>query len=94
MAEGTWSATPHSRLGQWLTRRFPSVSTPGAQPKMFFISEAKPEYRFAVWRESVRTVNTDYIQRMVTTTARELASAHPDKGFDVICTVCDGANEQ
>ncbi|CAN0500690.1 unnamed protein product, partial [Ectocarpus sp. 12 AP-2014] len=60
---------------------------------VFFISLAKPEYKFAVWRESVRSLNTDYIQRMVMTVARELASAHCDKGFDVVFLVCDGAGE-
>ncbi|CAN0378132.1 unnamed protein product, partial [Pylaiella littoralis] len=28
--------------------------------EMFFISEANPEYKFAVWRESVGSLNTDY----------------------------------
>lgn len=74
--------------------RFLSASTPGVKQQMFFISLAKPEYKFAVWRESVRSLNTDYIQRMVTTVAIELACAHPDKAFDVLCAVCDGANEQ
>ncbi|CAN0419042.1 unnamed protein product, partial [Ectocarpus sp. 13 AM-2016] len=54
-----------------------------SQLQVFFISLAKPEYKFAVCRESVRSLNTDYIQRMVMTVARELASAHCDKGFDV-----------
>eukprot|EP00752_Nemacystus_decipiens_P018315 g16431.t1 len=61
--------------------------------EMFFTSLAKPEYKFAVWRESVRSINTDYIQRMVTTVAITLACAHPDKAFDVVCAVCHGANE-
>lgn len=61
---------------------------------MFFVSLGKPEYKFVVWREAVRSLSTDYIQRMVVTAARYLAAAHKDKGFDVIATVCDGASEQ
>lgn len=61
---------------------------------MFFISEANPEYKFAVWRESVGSLNTDYVQRMVMTVARALATANQFKGFDVGCLVCDGAQEQ
>lgn len=61
---------------------------------MFFVSLGNPEYKFAVWREAVRSLSTDYIQRMVFSTARALALAHPDKAFDVITTVCDGASEQ
>ncbi|CAN0183533.1 unnamed protein product, partial [Ectocarpus sp. 4 AP-2014] len=30
---------------------------------------------------------------MVTTVMRHLACAHPHKGFDVVCLVCDGAAE-
>lgn len=47
-----------------------------------------------VWREAVRALNTDYIARMLATVVRDLASAHQDKGFDVMTTVCDGAAEQ
>ncbi|CAN0308487.1 unnamed protein product, partial [Pylaiella littoralis] len=61
--------------------------------EMFFVSLGNPEYKFAVWREAVRSLSTDYIQRMVFSTARALALAHPDKAFDVITTVCDGASE-
>lgn len=61
---------------------------------MFFVSLGNPEYKFVVWREAVRSLSTDYIQRMLTRTMRFLAMAHPDKGFDVIATVCDGASEQ
>ncbi|CAN0328809.1 unnamed protein product [Ectocarpus fasciculatus] len=62
--------------------------------EMFFVSLGNPEYKFVVWREAVRSLSTDYIQRMLTRTMRYLATAHTDKGFDVIATVCDGASEQ
>ncbi|CAN0468049.1 unnamed protein product, partial [Ectocarpus sp. 12 AP-2014] len=61
--------------------------------EMFFVSVGNPEYKFVVWREAVRSLSTDYIQRMVFTCMRYLAMAHRDKGFDVIATVCDGASE-
>ncbi|CAM9700634.1 unnamed protein product, partial [Hapterophycus canaliculatus] len=61
--------------------------------EMFFVSLGKPEYKFVVWREAIRSLSTVYIQRMVMTAARYLACAHEDKGFDVIATVCDGASE-
>lgn len=62
--------------------------------QMFFVSLGKPDYKFVVWREAVRSLSTDYIQRMIYSTARALALAHPDKAFDVITTVSDGAAEQ
>lgn len=61
---------------------------------MFFVSVGKPEYKFVVWREAVRGLSADYIQRMVVTAMRHLAVAHQDKAFDVVATVCDGASEQ
>lgn len=61
---------------------------------MFFVSVGKPEYKFVVWREAVKGLSTDYIQRMVVRVMRFLAAAHQDKAFDVIATVCDGASEQ
>ncbi|CAM9770889.1 unnamed protein product, partial [Hapterophycus canaliculatus] len=61
--------------------------------EMYFVSLGNPEYKFVVWREAVRSLSTDYIQRMLTTAMRYLAIAHQDKGFDVIATVCDGASE-
>lgn len=61
---------------------------------MFFVSVGKPEYKFVVWREAVRSLSTDYIQRMLVMVMRFLMVAHPDKAFDVIATVCDGAAEQ
>lgn len=67
-------------------------SNPDAQA--YFVSAGNPKYKFVVWREGVRALNTDYIQRMLATVMRELAMAHQDKGFDVIATVCDGAAEQ
>ncbi|CAN0196102.1 unnamed protein product [Scytosiphon promiscuus] len=62
--------------------------------EMYFVSLGNPEYKFVVWRQAVRALSTDYIQRMLVTTMRYLAIAHEDKGFDVIATVCDGASEQ
>ncbi|CAM9931894.1 unnamed protein product, partial [Ectocarpus sp. 13 AM-2016] len=61
--------------------------------EMFFVSIGKPEYKFVVWREAVRSLSTDYIQRMLIRVMRYLAMAHPDKAFDVVATICDGAPE-
>lgn len=62
--------------------------------KVFWVSLGKPDYKFVVWREAVRSLNPDYIMRMCDDIMTALAHAHVDKGFDVVATCCDGAAEQ
>ena len=62
--------------------------------QVFWVSLGKPEYKFVVWREAVRSLSADYISTMLEEVMVDLATAHEDKGFDVVCTMCDGAAEQ
>ena len=53
-----------------------------------------PKYMFVVWREACEGLQSDYILTMLDECMIKLAAAHPDKGFDVVATICDGAAEQ
>lgn len=47
-----------------------------------------------VYREAVRSLNSQVIMDMVDVCCTALSRAHADKAFDVVTTICDGAAEQ
>ena len=61
---------------------------------MWWISIGKPKYKFCVYREAVRGLSGPKISRLLDEIMFRLYEAHPDKKFDVMGTVCDGAGEQ
>lgn len=61
---------------------------------MFWVSIGHTKYKFCVYREAVKGLTGDKLRQMLDDVILRLYSAHEDKNFDVIGTVCDGAAEQ
>lgn len=70
------------------------LSSPGRDLQARFVSAGNPKYNFIAYRGAVVSLNADYIQRMLTTVLRALASPHEDVVFDVIAAVCGGDVEK
>ncbi|CAN0183662.1 unnamed protein product [Ectocarpus sp. 4 AP-2014] len=59
-----------------------------------FRCNGNPKYKFCVYREAVKELTGSKPKRMLNEIMLKLYTAHEDKKFDVIATVCDGAAEQ